>query len=327
MRTKAVYLIGLIAAFATVECMAAENSSASPRSEIKDASGAVWASPAIEPVCSGVWRVRFGTPERFTPVTIREADPCKQAIDQLPAPKPLPFGLDQIRCRISGSRTTVYVPCNEPKDQIYGFGLDPGAYEQKGLRKYLNVCAQVVGKTGASHGPVPFYVSTKGYGVYVDTARVPTVHVARLTPASVATAKATDGSEPKTSENELYAARKAHGPAEVIFELPGDPQGVDVYVFGGPTMREAVQRYNLFSGGGAVPPLWGLGLKYRTFTRADQAAVLKTARALRAMNIPCDMLGLEPGWQSKAYSCSLAWSPQRFPQPDEMLKELRQSGF
>ena len=92
-------------------------------------------------------------------------------------------------------------------------------------------------------------------------------------------------------------------------------------------MREAVQRYNLFSGGGAVPPLWGLGLKYRTFTRADQASVLQVAKSLREMKIPCDMIGLEPGWQSHAYSCSLAWSKERFPEHEAMVQELRQSGF
>ena len=219
------------------------------------------------------------------------------------------------------------MPCEEPGQQVYGFGLDPGAYQQKGLCKNLTVCAAVVGETGASHGPVPFYLSTKGYGVYVDTARVPTVEVARLTPNQSARTDESPSAQIKTSEAELYAPRAPRGRTEVIFDLPGDSKGIDVYVFGGPTMREAVQRYNLFSGGGAVPPLWGLGLKFRTFTRADEATVLKTARALRAMKIPCDMIGLEPGWQSHSYSCSFTWSKDRFPEPGKMLQELQQSGF
>ena len=285
------------------------------------------AAPAVEQVLPGVWRVRFGTPERFTPVTVRESGPRVQGFASLPAATPLPFDPARIRCRIAPTRTTVYVPGNEPGEQVYGFGLDPGAYEQKGLCKDLTVCATVMGQTGASHGPVPFYLSTKGYGVYVDTARVPIVHVDRLTPNQSAAANEDGADAPKTSEAELYAARAARGKSEVIFDLPGDSSGVDVYVFAGPTMREAVERYNLFSGGGAVPPLWGLGLKFRTFTRADQALVLKTARALREMKIPCDMLGLEPGWQSHAYSCSLAWSKERFPDPDKMIQELQQSGF
>ncbi len=286
-----------------------------------------WATPAVEQVFPGVWRVRFGTPERFTPVAVREAEPRVRGFKSLPPPPPLPFEPGQIRCRIAAARTTVYVPCDEPGQQLYGFGLDPGAYQQKGLCKNLTVCAAVVGETGASHGPVPFYLSTKGYGVYVDTARVPTVEVARLTPNQAARTDESAADQIKTSEAELYAARAARGRTEVIFDLPGDSKGVDVYVFGGPTMREVVQRYNLFSGGGAVPPLWGLGLKFRTFTRADEATVLKTARALRTMKIPCDMIGLEPGWQSHAYSCSFTWSKERFPEPGKMIQELQQSGF
>ena len=260
-------------------------------------------------------------------MAVRESVPRVQGFKALPAPTPLPFAPGQIRCRISPSRTTVYVPCEESGQQIYGFGLDPGAYQQKGLCKNLTVCAAVVGETGASHGPVPFYLSTKGYGVYVDTARVPMVQVARLKPNQSTGADERTSDQIKTSEAELYAARATRGATEVIFELPGDSRGVDVYVFGGPTMREAVERYNLFSGGGAVPPLWGLGLKFRTFTRANEASVLKAARSLRAMKIPCDMIGLEPGWQSQSYSCSFTWSKDRFPEPGKMLQELRESGF
>ena len=289
--------------------------------------GASWVKPEVEQVAPGVWRVRFETPERFTPGAVREAGPRLDDLKRLPPPGALPFEPGQIRGRITASHTTVYIPCDEPGEQIYGFGLDPGAYEQKGLRKYLTVCAGVMGKTGASHGPVPFYVSTRGYGVYVDTARVPLVHVARLT--------AKDHNEPgdgrpptlETSAREPYAAGPTHGRSEVVFELQGNAQGVEVFVFGGPTLREAVQRYNLFSGGGAVPPLWGLGLKYRTFTGANQASVMQVARSLREMKIPCDMIGLEPGWQSHAYSCSLVWSKERFPQPESMVRELQQAGF
>jgi alpha-D-xyloside xylohydrolase len=295
--------------------------------ESREDTAAGWVKPVVEQVAAGLWRVRFGTPEAFTPVAIREAGPRLDDLKRLPPPAALPFEPGQIRGRITPSHTAIYVPCDEPGEQIYGFGLDPGAYEQKGLRKYLTVCAGVMGKTGASHGPVPFYVSTRGYGVYVDTSRVPLVHVARLTAKDQNDSSDVPPPALKTSERELYATGPTHGRSEVVFELQGNPRGVDVYVFGGPTLREAVQRYNLFSGGGAVPPLWGLGLKYRTFTGANQTSVMQVARSLREMKIPCDMIGLEPGWQSHAYSCSLAWSKDRFPQPATLVRELRQAGF
>lgn len=285
-----------------------------------------WTQPAITEMGRGVWRVRFGQPEPFTPHTVRERQPDWEGVARLPAPGSLPFKPEEIACRVTSARTVVYVPCDEPEDQIYGFGLDPAAYEQKGLRKYLSVCAGVMDKTGASHGPVPFWLSTKGYGVYVDTARVPFVHVARLSPKVAADAGAAQVGL-QTSVAELYTARPAAGKTSVMVEIPGDSKGVDVFVFAGPTMREAVQRYNLFAGGGCLPPLWGLGLKYRAFTGADQATVTALAKALRDMSIPCDMLGLEPGWQSKSYSCSLVWSKERFPQHESMVAELTRSGF
>jgi hypothetical protein len=167
-----------------------------------------WMKPAVEQAALGVWKVRFGTPERFTPGAIREAGPRMDDLRRLPPPGALPFEPGEIRCRLTPSHTAVYIPCDEPEEQIYGFGLDPGAYEQKGLRKYLTVCAAVMGKTGA-----------------------------------------------------------------------------------------------------------------------DQASVLQVARSLREMKIPCDMLGLEPGWQSQAHSCSLAWSKERFPQHEAMVRELQRSGF
>ncbi|MCP4644436.1 MAG: hypothetical protein GY851_28595, partial [bacterium] len=250
-----------------------------------------------------------------------------EALDNLPQPGDLPFALSDIRCQVRSSRTVVHVPCDEPDDEIYGFGLDPRAYQQKGLKKWLTVCASVMDRTGASHGPVPFYVSTRGYGVYVDTARVPHVHVARLVPKATPIEKKPEDGAPATTESELYQAQRTSAAREVVFDLAGNSTGVDVYVFGGPTLREAVQRYNLFSGGGCVPPMWGLGMKYRTYTRADRATVESVAESIRKFGIPCDMLGLEPGWQTQAYSCSLVWSDQRFPNHKEFLDKLTSMGF
>ncbi len=278
-------------------------------------------------VAPGVWRLRFGAPERHTPEQYRERPPAMAGLDALPEPGELPLALDAVRCRVTSSRTVVYVPCDEPDDEIYGLGLDPACYKQKGLRKRLTVSAATMGQTGASHGPVPFYLSTKGYGVYVDTARVPFVHVARLSPKAAALKRKYRGEDLKTTAEEIYAAAHQRGYPEVIFDLPGNSSGVDVFVFGGPAMREAVQRYNLFSGGGCMPPLWGLGMKYRTYTRADQDRALKHAQGLRKHGIPVDMFGLEPGWQTAAYSCSYVWSKRRFPDPQGLVDTLSGMGL
>ncbi len=285
----------------------------------------------VSEVSPGIWRVHYGQTDPFTPDRFREKDICNDLLTGLPEAGELPFKLEEIQCQIRQGRTIVYIPCDEPDDQIYGFGLDSGAYEQKGLRKFLTVSAQSIGKTGSSHGPVPFYISTKGYGIYVDTARVPFVHVARLSPkASMIAGGASDassgGSEIKTTIEELYAGRAAVGRTEVVFDIPG-AAGVDIYVFAGPEIRQVVQRYNLFSGGGVVPPMWGLGMKYRNFGGGNKDTVMAVANSLRKFGIPCDMLGLEPGWQTAAYSCSLKWSQDRFSDHDAFVASLIKQGY
>jgi alpha-D-xyloside xylohydrolase len=96
--------------------------------------------------------------------------------------------------------------------------------------------------------------------------------------------------------------------------------GVDVYLFAGPTMLDAVRRYNIFSGGGVMPPEWGLGFWYRMDAQATQQTALALAQDFRDRKIPCDVLGLEPGWQTHAYSCTFAWNNDRFPAPGDFVR-------
>ena len=77
-------------------------------------------------------------------------------------------------------------------------------------------------------------------------------------------------------------------------------------------MVDAVRRYNVFSGGGPRVPEWGLGFWYRADARSTQKSVLALAKEFRERKISCDVLGLEPGWQTHAYSCTFEWNGERF---------------
>ena len=103
-------------------------------------------------------------------------------------------------------------------------------------------------------------------------------------------------------------------------------QGVDVYIFAGPSMLDAVRRYNLFGGGGPAIPRWGLGVWYRPLGQMNADDVVDLATELRDSNMPCDVIGLEPGWQSHSYSCTFVWS-DKFPQPKVFVDKLRTQGF
>ena len=72
-----------------------------------------WTKPEIAEIGRGVWRVRFGQPERFTPNAIRERQPDWDGVARLPSPGGMPFKPEEIACRVTSARTVVYVPCRD----------------------------------------------------------------------------------------------------------------------------------------------------------------------------------------------------------------------
>jgi alpha-D-xyloside xylohydrolase len=262
---------------------------------------------------SGVWRASFGIPEQFTPVSSRLVVPQTQAFAKLPhvSTPPLPL--------IEGKRTArgymVQLPLRA-EEQIYGLGLQMLSFAQRGKKKVARVNADPKIDTGDSHAPVPFYVTTEGIGILIDTARYANFYLGNEHPKPTQPVDAVAGAnlDPNYTHN-----LKDSDASYVIAEVPG-AAGVDVYLFGGPDMLSAVQRYNVFSGGGFVPPEWGLGFWYRNLAAAKQQDVLSLAREFRDRRIPCDVIGLEPGWQSHAYSCSFVWNKDRFPDASAFLR-------
>ena len=79
--------------------------------------------------------------------------------------------------------------------------------------------------------------------------------------------------------------------------MPGN--GTEVYVFAGSNTMEVVQRFNLFSGGGVLPPKWGLGFTQRVPTLSTADDVRKEVDAFAKNKFPLDFIGLEPGWQRR----------------------------
>ena len=287
----------------------------------------------MQRIAPGVFRIRIGVPEALTPSSFRQSEPRYDALDALPPVRDVGVDTDAIRYRTSARGIVVVIPIADVAhtEQFFGLGLQLSSINHTARKRTLRVNSDPVGD-GDSHAPVPFVVSTAGYGIYVDTARYATFYLgscAKTTPGAAAStstsADAHECSPAATDTESLYAAREGNGRILVI-EVPA-AQGVDIYIFGGPTLLQAVQRYNLFSGGGCLPPLWGLGVWYRVYGQATMGQVMALASSLREAKLPCDVLGLEPGWQTHAYSCSFAWNPQNFPDPDSLMARMQELGF
>jgi len=284
--------------------------------------------PAPKPVqvAPGVWRVRLGKPEAHTPMRYRSAEPRLEAMQELPdAGIPLEEG--QISWVASGRGVAVNLPMAKD-ERIYGFGLSPHVFEMTDRRVFTRPTDKPEKPLNDSHAPAPFYVSTKGYAVLVDTARYAsfyTGNVQHIANAPKGTAPADPSGSSATSTDELYRPRQI-AEKTMLVDIPSG-EGVDVYVFAGPAMADAVRRYNLFAGGGPVPPLWGLGMFYRglnTFTAGESLALAKT---FRDQGIPCDVWGLEPGWQTRTYSSSFVWNDKGFPDPDAFVRGMHAMGY
>ncbi|MCE0498245.1 MAG: glycoside hydrolase family 31 protein [Methylacidiphilales bacterium] len=276
-----------------------------------------------ELIAPGVWKFDLGPSEKITPFSVLQPRPLPGSFEALPSVLNCPLNGTQISSRSTRRGFEIRLPLG-PDEKIYGLGLQLLSFNQTGLKKTLRVNSDPRADLGDSHAPVPFYVSTAGYGLMVDTARYATFYCGSASPIE---AKSTPGNAGRVGldTETLYAARGPGASRQMVIEVPG-AEGVAVLVFAGPGLREVVQRYNLFSGGGVVPPRWALGVWYRLRADFDQEVVGKLAGQLRQEKIPCDVLGLEPGWQSHAYSCSHVWS-DKFPDPARLVSDLREQRF
>ena len=276
------------------------------------------------PVMEGIWKFTIGNPEKITPQSTRNIGPAKSGFEKLTPIDVCPVTpVGAINKR--GVQVRLPLKANE---YLYGLGLQLLSFQQRGLKKMLRVNADPIADSGDSHAPVPFFVTTSGYGILIDTARYATVYMGNKKRKPVEVAKNNldkEGNDGWNALNGPYERLGIGAESEIMIEI-SRAEGVDVYVFAGPTMLEAVQRYNLFSGGGVLPPRWGLGFWYRVQSDFKQDEVKNMGKYFRDNKIPCDVLGLEPHWQSHSYSCSYVWS-DLFPNPAQMLKDLKDDHF
>jgi alpha-glucosidase (family GH31 glycosyl hydrolase) len=267
--------------------------------------------PAWTLVAPGVWKTTIGKAEDLTLLSAAGIQPKVTALAAMPEAA-FPLNAQEIAASQWDWKTAVRLPLALDED-IYGLGVDFKSIRRTGTTFQLHV-DHWGGVTGRTHAPVPLYVSTRGYAVLFDSARYLKVSVG-LGVRLAATEK------PPVIDRTTGKGWAAQPRSDSIEALTNAP-GMDVLVFAGPTPLDAVRRYNLYCGGGALPPKWGLGFLTRTPTRYSAEQALNEIAEFRRNGIPLDMLGLEPGWHDQAYPCSFEWDAKRFPDPTAFLAEV-----
>ncbi|WP_052487449.1 TIM-barrel domain-containing protein [Gordoniibacillus kamchatkensis] len=263
----------------------------------------------------GVWRLTIGERQEVTPLRILAVPPRIEAMERLPQGS-LPFEREALQLEEGAGSLILSIPL-DATEKLYGFGLQFMRLNQRGRTRYLRVNSDPKQDTGETHAPVPMYVSDRGYGVWVDTSRIVTVYCG-------STLRLEDTGEVR-DRNVDPAWKATMTASRVEIRLPAE--GADVYLIAGPAISDVVRRYNLFCGGGALPPKWGLGFWHRVPKLYSADDTLREAMEFRQRNFPCDVIGLEPGWHSRSYPVTYEWDRGRFPDPGTFVRIMEDHGF
>lgn len=269
-----------------------------------------------EEVAPGVWKTVVGQAEAYDLLKAAGSQPNRQALGQMPKTS-FPLPKDLIVCDVKNGQTSLRFPLQK-EEQLYGFGLNFQTIHQRGRLLELHVDHYGGQDNGRTHAPVPFYVSGNGYGVFVNSARYIKVYAG--TAVRKDSPNAPEAQDRNTNKN--WAAQPYSDAVEMLIPAAG----VEVYVFAGPTPLDAVRRYNLFNGGGCLPPRWGLGFVHRVPTLFTEKQALDEVEEFAQRGFPLSVIGLEPGWQSKSYPCTFEWDKGRFPQPASFVDKMKSLG-
>ncbi len=264
----------------------------------------------------GIWKGVAGKPEVYDLLKASGVVPFQQALAKLGSAS-FPLSQKEISATLNDGKTYLHFPLQK-EEQLFGFGLNFQTIYQRGKILQLHVDHFGGKDNGRTHSPTPFYVSSKGYGVFINSARYLQVYAG--------SAVRRDSEHPPVEKDRNTDKSWSSRPYSDAVDILVPANGVEIYVFAGPTMLDVVKRFNLFNGGGCLPPRWGLGFTQRVKSLYKAEEVKAEATAFRDKGFPLDFIGLEPGWQSKAYPCSFEWDSTRYPDPAGFVKELLTMG-
>jgi alpha-D-xyloside xylohydrolase len=182
----------------------------------------------------------------------------------------------------------------EPGEKIFGCGESFTSLDKRGQKIVLWTDDANGIENQGMYKPVPFFMSSRGYGMFMHTA----------TPITCDFGHAFSG------VNSL---------------MIGDDE-LDLFVFLGQP-KEILDEYTKLTGKSPVPPLWSFGLWMSRCTYNEEKQVRDIAEKLRENRIPCDVLHLDTGWFETDWQCDYEFSKTRFNDPAKMLADLKKEGF
>ncbi len=181
-----------------------------------------------------------------------------------------------------------------PGEKIFGTGESPTALNKAGQKVNMFVTDPQGPETADMYKPVPFYMSDRGYGVFIHT------------------------SAPVTAD---FGA--SYGGATKLFMAD---EVVDLFIILG-TPKKILSEYTALVGRPEMPPLWSFGTWMSRITYFSEKEGREVARKLRENKIPSDVIHFDTGWFGTDWQCDYAFASDRFDDPAGMLADLKKDGF
>ena len=141
---------------------------------------------------------------------------------------------------------------------------------------------------------IPFYLSSRMYGVFYHT----TAH-SKLSLAGVSTRSV---------------------------EFMSDQALIDAFIIGGDTVEEILRGYRDLTGYPSMPPLWSFGVWMSRMTYFSADEVNGICDRLRKEHYPCDVIHLDTGWFKTDWLCEWKFNEKRFPNPKAFVQGLLKKG-
>jgi alpha-glucosidase len=110
-----------------------------------------------------------------------------------------------------------------------------------------------------------------------------------------------------------------------IWRMETQGSELDYYIIYGPEPAKILNTYTQLTGRMPLPPRWSLGYQQCRWSYESDIVVRELAREFRQRCIPCDVIFLDIDYMD-GYRV-FTWSPKRFGDAPQLLRELIQDGF
>lgn len=181
-----------------------------------------------------------------------------------------------------------------PNEAIYGFGEKFTRLNKVGQTIDLYIGGTWGVTTPRSYKNIPFFVSTKGYGVFFNHSSPITCWVGSMSMADI--------------------------------QIAIEDDFLDYYLFTG-SIKHVLSLYTDITGKGVIPPKWSFGYWQSKISYSSAKETIRIAKKLRNAEVPCDVIHLDTYWYKEDWYCDLEMDKERFPDPKAYFKELREMGF